>query len=64
MLRGAIQYRADFGDQSRRGRVLPTVTKVEATVEVGRIVSLRLLQNGLELVERLGAGMSPPIASP
>src|ERR1041385_3102487 len=51
---GAIELRPDRGDQGRTGGVLASVIQIEPVVEIGRVPPLRMLENRLQLVERLG----------
>src|SRR6185503_7523273 len=51
---GAIEHRPDRGDQWRARRVLASVVEIESVVEVGRVPPLGVLENRLQLVERLG----------
>src|SRR6185503_1771266 len=53
-LRLLVEHLADRGEHRVVGGELAAVGEVEAIVEVGGVPSLRVLQDGLELVERLG----------
>src|SRR5688500_620249 len=53
VLRRPIQHRANLRDQRRARGMLPPVAEVEAIVEVGRVSSLSVLKDRLQLVQRL-----------